>query len=192
MRRTVILIFSVFFHLKLSAQDSFKWEDYLPAQQIDSIVFLAPIKKEPHILSVREKHSMTKAESKALKRFHEEIKNFHQKVYEPLTEYSEYLNIYELKKTISNINDIRDIVRLLPKDNCTLITARDKCVPVYRDCALFYAKGKIVFGIKIAFHCQYVLTTPDIQAGRCLANDEHISEIFYEWDKLGMIDDARK
>ena len=193
MKKTLLFIFiSIICHLNLSAQDSFKWEDYLPEQQIDSIIFLAPVKKEPHILTVKEKQGMTKAELKALKRFHDEITKFHQRILEPITEYSEYLHIYEIKKTVSNATDIQDIVKLLPKDKCDTIAAREKCVPVYRDCSLFYSKGKIVFGIKIAFHCQYIHTTPDSQSGRCLANDKHISEIFYEWDKLGMIDAARK
>lgn len=186
---TIISILLIF-QLTLSAQDSFNWQDYLPEQKIDSVVFLSPIKTEPHILTKKESQNMTKTQLRALNRFHQQVRDFHYTVNDPITEYSEYLMIYEIKKSVSNTETIKSVVKLLPKDSCKTVNG-DRCIPVYRDCALFYAKGRIVFGLKICFNCLYVRTTPDRQEGRCLGNKEHISEIFNTWDKLGLIDSER-
>lgn len=99
----------------------------------------------------------------------------------------DYLEIYELKKSITKKEEVEKLVQLFPIDNCKSYPV-SRCIPLYHDCVVFY-KGSIpIFAFKICFGCFDVVSTKENPSAKCLANQEPMDKIMQEWIRMGLID----
>ncbi len=183
------ILFFILTQLSISIcqSQSINWNNYLPQQQIDSIVFLSTNKSGPRVLTKKDSSSMSQKELQAVEILNQKIQTcFHSNQF-PTNNYSEYLEVYEIKQQVSTLKEIAPLMELFPHTKCTSL-AGDRCPPQFRDCVLFFNKGKLVYVLKICFDCDYIYSTPDTYEAKCLANIEPISKIMKEWITRGLID----
>ena len=164
------------------------WKKYIPAQPIDSIVFLSTNKAGPRGLTHQDSISLSKKELQQVVLLNEKIvKAFAEKEF-PLNDYASYLDVYEIKQQVHTPQEILPILELFPNAHCTELPSVGRCMPDCRDSVLFFYKTKPVYALKICFGCKVIYSTPDTYEAKCLAEETHIHKISTEWMKRKLID----
>ncbi|MEO1049386.1 MAG: hypothetical protein AAFX87_02095 [Bacteroidota bacterium] len=166
------------------SQNRFNWNDYIPGGQVDSILLLSTNKDVP---SLKEKgDENTQQDSDDL------LREVLLQAGLPLNDFTHYLEIYELKKTVKDTKGIRAIINLFPKMDCEHLPSVRRCLAVYRDCAVFYRKGIPIGALKICFACTTVDASPPSRMAKCLAESDHFRTITQKWIELGQLDLAAR
>jgi hypothetical protein len=157
--KKITLLFFLIFISTVAFTQHLNWDEFFPGVQPDSILLLSTNKQSAKL--------------------HEETF--------PLADFSSYMNLYELKKHIQDKKEIESIVKLFPRDTCTTYP-HSRCLPNFRDCVVFYKKGKPCSAMKICFECEAVVSTPATDNARCLADEKYLQPIREKWIAVGMYD----
>ncbi len=152
---------------------------YYPGVPVDSVLVLSTTKEGPTYVSIE---SVSKKDKETL----EELKIQNQKIVNcftldsfPLTNYQDYLEVYETKRHLGG-ESLTEFLSLFPKQACQDYPVY-RCTPQYRDVVVFFNKGKAVGAIKICFSCISMVATPYEKGSRCLANDVPFKAISSFW-----------
>jgi hypothetical protein len=171
----------------LVAQTAFQWQTYFPGTAVDSILLLSTNKYQSTPLTEEDSLRMSTAALNKVAVFNAKVdRAFTEKEF-PLHDFSDYLTIYELKKSIKKTEEVKRIVQLFPKDTCSTYPV-SRCSPLYHDCVVFYKGGKAIAALKMCFSCFDVTSTKASYAAKCLANEEPLHKIIREWMVLGLLD----
>ncbi len=183
----------LFFMLLLSgfvsqAQQTNDWKKYIPAQPVDFIVLLSTNKGGPRQLTAKDSASLSAKEMEQIALSNKKITDaFHDTEF-PLNNYATYLEVYEIKQQVKSPKDVLALLELFPNTHCSELPSGGRCIPIYRDCIVFYYQSKPVYALKICFDCEYIYSTPDTYEAKCLAEQEQLTKIRNEWIKKGLID----
>ncbi|MDF2454843.1 MAG: hypothetical protein K0R51_836 [Cytophagaceae bacterium] len=184
----VLLFFMLLLTGFVSQGQTMDWKKYIPAQPVDSIVFLSTNKGGPRQLTAKDSASLSAKEMEQIALSNKKITEaFHDKVF-PLNNYATYLEVYEIKKRMTGQKGILSTLELFPNTTCTEIPSGCRCLPDFRDCVIFFYQSKPVYALKICFECEEIYSTPDTHEAKCLGEREQLTIIRTDWIKKGLID----
>ncbi|MDB5256875.1 MAG: hypothetical protein JWM14_1570 [Chitinophagaceae bacterium] len=174
--------------ISICQSQSTDWKKYLPAQPVDSIVFLSTNKSGPRVLTAKDSSSLSQKELQQVAVLNEKIITAFKDERFPMNDYSSYLEVYEIKQQVHTPKEIITILELFPNYHCAEIPSGGRCIPDYRDCVLFFYQSKPVYALKICFGCEVVDSTPETYEAKCLAERTPLNKISTEWIKRNLID----
>jgi hypothetical protein len=183
----IILFLIFYFTITNTFSQDFAWKSYFPSQPVDSILFLSTNKKGIKAITKRDSLKLTKNEISEIHLLNQKIERCFKEKNIPLVSYDEYLEVYEIQRTISNLEEIKKIVLLFPLQNCESFP-QFRCEPIYRDCVIFFHKKVPIAALKICFTCIHYQSTPLLEEVKCLGNNTFHQKIVEKWIDLKLID----
>lgn len=188
MKSIVFFIASLFILCSFCNGQTIDWKKYIPAQAVDSIVFLSTNKSGPRVLTAKDSSSLSKKELQQIAVLNTKIETAFKETRFPLNDYTAYLEVYEIKQQIHAPSEILAILELFPNVHCAELPSGGRCLPDFRDCVVFYYRCKPVYALKICFGCEFVYSTPETYEARCLAERSPLNKISTVWIKRNLID----
>ena len=188
MKLILFLISTLVILSSLCRAQTVDWKKYIPAQPVDSIVFLSTNKSGPRVLTSKDSSSLSKKELQQIALLNRKIKTAFKETTFPLNDYTTYLEVYEIKQQIHTQSDILAILELFPNVHCAEIPDGSRCLPDFRDAVVFFYQSKPVYALKICFGCEFIYSTPETYEARCLAERTQLNNISTVWVKRKLID----
>lgn len=146
------------------SQSNFKWQNYLPGQEVDSILFLKT-----------QGESLSKPLDSYLWKLIRENKIPNQKNIDSLAVH------YPIQNSITDGAIIREFISFCPKDSCEYYSVGRCGAPIYRDAIVFYKDKKPVYFLLVCFQCKSTDSLPASRRASCLVNEFGDFEAFVSY-----------